>query len=117
MDVNGSASINVTNVTNSISIAAGQFKIYGNSAAQTLNVDEVDISGKLKLYPNPTTGTIALNIATTKIEIFDTTGRHISTFTNTTINSPLDISTLSNGIYFVKITTPEGSGTKRLIKH
>ncbi|MBV1888079.1 MAG: T9SS type A sorting domain-containing protein, partial [Urechidicola sp.] len=117
MDDSGSTSINVTNTTTPINIAPGQFKIYGNHAAQGLNVNDIDISDSIRLYPNPTTGTFALNKAATKIELYDMAGRQIKIFSDTTFNTPLDISELSNGIYFAKIITPEGSGTKRLIKN
>ncbi|MDC9721137.1 MAG: alpha-amylase family glycosyl hydrolase [Urechidicola sp.] len=117
MDASGSTSINVTGTADPISIAAGQFKIYGNHAAQGLSVEGFDISDAIRLYPNPTTGTFALNKAATKIELYDMAGRQIKTFVDTAFNTPLDISTLSNGIYFVKIATPEGSGTKRIIKN
>ena len=117
MDASGSTSINVTNTTTPINIAAGQFKIYGNHAAQGLSVDDVDISDAIRLYPNPTTGTFALNKAATQIELYDMAGRQIKTFSDTEFNTPLDISNLSNGIYFIKIATPEGTGTKRLIKN
>lgn len=117
MDASGSTSINVTGTADPINIAAGQFKIYGNHAAQGLNVEDVDISDAMRLYPNPTTGTFALNKAATKIELYDMAGRQVKSFSDIAFNTPLDISNLSNGIYFAKITTPEGSGTKRLIKN
>ncbi|MFK5880344.1 MAG: alpha-amylase family glycosyl hydrolase [Flavobacteriaceae bacterium] len=117
MDASGSSSINVTNTTTPINIAAGQFKIYGNHAAQGLSVADIDISDAIRVYPNPTTGTFALNKAASKIELYDMAGRQIKIFSDTSFNTPLDISELSNGIYFVKISTPEGTGTKRIIKN
>jgi len=117
MDASGNTSINVTSTTATINIAAGQFKIYGNKAAQILSVPDVDISDAIQLYPNPTTGTFALSTAATRIELYDVTGRHIKTFSDTKNNASLDISDLSNGIYFVKIETLEGMGAKQLIKN
>ncbi|MCF6279324.1 MAG: T9SS type A sorting domain-containing protein [Flavobacteriaceae bacterium] len=117
MDETGSTSINVTSTTNPISINAGQFKIYGNNAAVGLSVSEFDISDSIKLYPNPTKNSFSIDKPSQKIEIFDVTGRNVKSFSGEfTKNVPFDISFLSNGIYFVKITTSKGISTKQLLK-
>ncbi len=116
MDNSGTTFITVANTATTISIAAGQFKIYGNKAAQGLSVEEFDISNSINLYPNPTNGSFSINKNADKIELFDLAGRRVKSFTNSISNTPLNISNLSNGMYFVKITTMEGIGTKRLIK-
>lgn len=117
MDASGTTSINVTSTTNPINIEPGQFKIYGNMAAQGLSVDDVDISDNIRLYPNPTSNNFTLNKPATTIDVFDMAGRKLKTFSNTEANKPLNIANLSNGIYFVKIKTEEGVGSKRFIKN
>ncbi len=118
MDETGSTTINVTNTSAAINIAAGQFKIFGNNFAQGLSVDKVDLSDAISLYPNPANTSFSINKKVEKIVIFDISGRAIKTFKgNFTENAPFDISTLSNGIYFVKITASDGTGTKRFIKN
>ena len=108
-------SINVTNPTANLSLNAGEYRLYSQNSG--LNVTEVDLSDAISLYPNPANDSFAINKAADMIELYDMAGRQIKVFSDTAFNTPLDISTLSNGIYFVKISTPEGTGTKRLIKN
>ncbi len=118
MDESGSTSISVTNTTSPINIAAGQFKIYGNQVAQGLSVSDFDISNSIILYPNPANSSFSINKNADKVEIFDLSGRVIKVFTEDLTNqTKFDIESLSNGIYFVKISTLEGTGTKRFIKN
>ncbi len=61
------------------------------------------------LYPNPSKHTINIEINDTifieKIEIYNGLGKVVSSFKNN--NTPIDISHLSNGIYFIKIKDNE----------
>lgn len=117
MDETGAVSINVSNVTTPISIDAGQFKMYGNKASQGLSVSEFDISDNIRLFPNPTKNNFSIDKPSQKIELFDVTGRSVKTFIGDFIKGkPFDISFLSNGMYFVKITTLKGISTKQLLK-
>ena len=76
---------------------------------------------KIKVYPNPTTGELTITnyeLRIDNIEIFDIYGRKILSHTSllsseTTVN----ISHLTTGIYFIKITTEQGVITKKVIKH
>jgi hypothetical protein len=72
---------------------------------------------KIKLFPNPTSS--ILNIETQekiiKIKIIDITGRttNISNFSN----NKIDVSSLSNGMYFVEIKTENGLFEEKFIKN
>jgi len=78
------------------------------------------IAKKISVYPNPTSGELRIDseeLRIEKVEIFDMSGRNLllSTFPifqHTTI----DISQLSAGTYFVKITTESGEAIKKVIK-
>ena len=75
-----------------------------------------------RIYPNPTTGQLriagrdALQCVSTNVEIYDIYGRkcHVSRVTR---NENIDISDLSNGIYFLKISTEHGMVTKKIVKY
>ena len=68
----------------------------------------------LTLYPNPTTGKVTIaadNVA--KVEVFDPSGRIVSTFTD---SNEIDIHNLPTGAYTLRITLRNGSAVKRVIK-
>jgi hypothetical protein len=76
----------------------------------------------LKVYPNPTNGILHLDIdaASTTISsysLLNVQGQTIlSTDVNsTTINTTVDVSNFSTGVYFLKINTENGSYTHRVI--
>ena len=88
-------------------------------------IEENTESSNIKVYPNPTTGQLivacrdAINCVSTGIEVFDVFGRSVY------IAHPplrgglegLDISHLPTGIYFVRITTENGTVTRKVIKN
>ena len=81
-----------------------------------LSVNDFDMSN-LRIYPNPVNGdyvTIQSPLSGLKnIEVFDITGKRLI---NTSLNSDtLDISTISTGIYLVKVTVQGQSKVSKLI--
>jgi len=80
----------------------------------TLNTPKFDTS-KVTVYPNPTSGIFnvesTLNIA--QIEVYNSTGQKVLT----TANKEINLQSAANGLYFVTVTTNEGTqGTYKLIK-
>jgi len=79
-----------------------------------LSTPKFDTS-KVTVYPNPTSGIFnvdsELNIA--QIEVFNVTGQKVLT----TANKEINLQNAANGLYFVTVTTNEGTqGTYKLIK-
>jgi len=71
-----------------------------------------------KLYPNPTTGELRIESEGLKIEnvvIYDISGK-IQKIENWKAKNAIDISHLTAGIYFVKISTEAGEVTKKVLK-
>ncbi len=74
----------------------------------------------ISVFPNPTDG--LLNIISpyepiTGVEVYDVKGRKLSHVpVNSRRNYTLDISNLETAIYFITITTEDGSITKRIVK-
>ena len=68
------------------------------------------------IYPNPvsTQLTIDTELDADKIEILDITGETIKSYIPKT--NAINVSSLPNGIYFIKLITAEGSITKRFVK-
>jgi hypothetical protein len=76
----------------------------------------------LKVYPNPTTSTLHLDIdaassTISSYSLLNVQGQTIlSTDVNsTTINTTVDVSKFSTGVYFLKINTENGNYTHRVI--
>ena len=74
----------------------------------------------ISIFPNPTDG--ILNILSpkesiTSIEVYDVRGRKLSDAAlNSQGNYTIDVSNLKTAIYFVTVTTENGSITKRIVK-
>lgn len=97
-----------------------------------VNVDDFVISGTLSnqnfemnnivVYPNPSKGIFNIslgNIQPTAIDVYDLTGKVIlskSAIQSSNIETSIDLSNASTGIYFVKITAENQSTVKRIIK-
>jgi len=74
----------------------------------------------VSIYPNPTSGviTVALNDNSQKtITVMDVTGRVISSSTDSLEVVNVDLSNLSNGIYYVKIQTAASMQVVKVVKN
>jgi len=75
----------------------------------------------LVVYPNPTTGVLRITSdesQVTGIEIFDVSGRKLpmSTASLKSLETLIDISRLTTGLYFLKINTEAGQVIKKVLK-
>lgn len=101
----GSTTVNFTIIVDGVPLSVQNFKdkeftIYPNPANNTLNIQLPEI------YKNNSLVTISNSL-----------GQIISSKNNTNENEQtLDISNLSSGVYFIKITNNEASTTKKFIK-
>ena len=81
---------------------------------------EENIAQNIQIYPNPTTGELHVTCHSslvTNVEIFDVYGRNVTPHTAThTPLTAIDISHLSAGIYFVKISTEKGEVIRKVLK-
>ena len=70
----------------------------------------------ISVFPNPTNSVVNINSKTEilTIELYDVQGRILETLVGN--NKKIDISDKTNGIYFLKITTENGSKVERIIK-
>ena len=87
-----------------------------NPTQNTLSVNSNQLLN-FSIHPNPVKDILSIKINTTgsvSIDIYDMLGK--SVLTTNKIDNSVDISELKSGIYLVKITTNDGSITKRIIK-
>lgn len=106
------STIQVTDVNAAINIPAGEFRMYGNQPA-ALGTD-TPVMEKITLYPNPATDVFTINTAAAKVEVYSITGQLVKTFGSNASYHIYDVSSLSKGIYLVKVT--DNSNRQKTVK-
>ncbi len=109
------ATLNVSNTNNLISLAPGEFKVYGNKAA-VLSTENLFFDDSVSLYPNPAKEAFSLSVSASKVVIFDANGKQIKEFIgNFEPNNAFSINDLEKGLYIVLSQNVEGKILKKLI--
>jgi hypothetical protein len=102
---------------NDLGVIVDDFVIDG-----TLDNQEFDLKN-IAIYPNPSKGIFTVSMGATSlesIEVYDLTGKIVyakNEFQANQYQTTLDLSTVTSGIYFVKIESQNQSVTKRIIKN
>ena len=102
---------------NQLGVVVDDFVIDGTLSTEHLELNNIVV------FPNPSKGifTIAMgSIIPQTIEVYDLTGKIIFSkkgFLNNSNQITLDLTSISSGIYFVKIATESQSVTKRILKN
>ncbi|WP_304141159.1 alpha-amylase family glycosyl hydrolase [Mesoflavibacter zeaxanthinifaciens] len=117
MDETNSTSINVTNTTATINIPAGEFRIFGNAAPQSLSTTSFNVEDSIKLYPNPTKTTFSVNIKLNNVSIIDVSGKEIKSFNGDFEKGhTFNVEGISKGLYLIQLENENGqSSTQKLI--
>jgi hypothetical protein len=108
-DIDGDGDVDV------LSASSNDAKIVWYENLSPLGVNENDFE-RFLVYPNPTTGvlTVQLKTAIVQIEIYNILGQLIKSNTN---QNTIDISSVDQGIYFVKMMDENGTiGTQKVVK-
>lgn len=109
-------SINVTSTTATISIPAGQFRVYGNKNV-TLSADHFDTLKDVVLYPNPAADAFAISSDAEMVQIYSVTGQLVKSFHHQAMDYFYSVSDLNKGVYLVKITDSyKREKTMKLVK-
>ncbi len=112
-----SQEVDFSNFGDTIDIGAYEFQKAG------LSIADIEVNNSFFLYPNPASASITINNLSEDsfISVFDLLGRqhHVSSTYNTQSRaSTLDISPLSKGVYFIRISAAQQtSHTLKFIKH
>ena len=75
-------------------------------------VEDATLSN-LNIYPNPTTGTLNLSAIAQRVEVYSQIGSLMAVYENV---NQINISNLSDGIYFVRVTTTDGVAVRKVVK-
>lgn len=94
---------------------------YSWGPAEPFTGIEESVSGSLMLYPNPTSGTMNIQLPNDEhgpfnIEIFNALGSLVNESTVSRSNTFIDLSNQSNGTYFIRLRKDETVWTGRILK-
>ena len=113
------------NSTNNIPTTAGIYDITFNKSTLAYSAQLLSTKGfqsaNFKTFPNPTqrswnfVSTTSNNISS--IQIVDVLGKNVISITPDTTTATVDASSLTNGLYFAKVTTASGTETVKLMKN
>jgi len=106
----GAGTFTITyNYTNANNCSNSDAKPVSVSLCTGLN--EVSQNSLIKIYPNPVNDKLFISNSTneiSKIIIVNTCGQTVLSFTDDTKQSPIDVSSLTNGIYFIYLNNLHG---------
>ena len=87
-----------------------------NSNCLSTNIYENSIS-KVNVFPNPSSAIVHIKGANNVkiVSLMDISGKNIQAIPHDKLKNELDISSIKNGVYFLKIQTIHGIITKKLI--
>ena len=123
-------SINITDPGEIIELGAGEYRIY---TSERLTVPDIPVSVEdvfneqdydrwFSIYPNPVDDRLFIRLdeeytgMAVDIDILDISGRQVYSSAGFS-DSSLDTSTLPRGMYFIRLTTPAKTATRRFIKY
>lgn len=84
----------------------------------SLNISEFDITN-IDIYPNPTKSILTVSSKSNiiKIEVYDLSGRLITSKNENSDTTSLNIDSFPNGMYFFKVLTTTGTSIKKVLKN
>ena len=109
------AAVNVTyTYTVKAVCPSGTSQASNSATAKLLQTGINELEGALvSIYPNPFNNVLTISLSTTSIkdvQIIDMTGRVIKQYLNVgKAETELELNNLSNAVYFIRITTTDGS--------
>ena len=87
----------------------------------TVGIDDHDLAGNVKVFPNPANDFVNVQCTMYNVQlgadlhVFDVYGKLVQTVPMTGETTILNISTLADGLYFVRVTTEAGVVTKTFV--
>ncbi|XMO85392.1 T9SS type A sorting domain-containing protein [Algibacter sp. AS12] len=103
--------------TSDTGITLAEVEVYGVDSIVTLSNKNFELKNQINIYPNPVNDVFTLsNVAGSKISIYNILGKQILTSPIKQNSQLIDVSHLSNGVYFIKINKEGRVITKKIIK-
>jgi hypothetical protein len=101
--------------------STGPFAVVDTSAI--LGVEKPAIAAGINIYPNPTADVVTVETgdahAAYLYEVYDVTGKIVTSTSNANAVNKFDFTSYTNGCYFIKITNTDSNATviKRIVKN
>ena len=116
--LNGSYTVRTTSAAGCVSAASTAVSVTVLATKSAL------ANASLRLYPNPTPGQLTLELTgyqkAATLTVLNALGQvvHSRTLSATTVAAPvaLDLSALAGGVYTLRLSTPDGTLTQRLVR-
>ncbi|WP_293893804.1 T9SS type A sorting domain-containing protein [Flavobacterium sp.] len=89
-----------------------------NTTFQALSNPYFEVDASILVYPNPTKGNVNINSNHTihSVQLFDVQGRLLQTSLVNENQITIDVSSQSNGIYFIKVLSDKGALVQKIVK-
>jgi len=84
-----------------------------------VGIPEHNLNQLLHLYPNPTNGKCTIRseeYAIVNVEVYDVFGKRLESLQVNDYQIDISLSVRAAGVYFVRVTTKQGTITKRVVK-
>lgn len=96
----------------------GDYEMNLECSSSTLTVNESEFESDLNYYPNPVNNVLNLNAKSEieNISVFNIMGQQVMNLAPKSLDKQLDMSNLTTGTYFVKVTVRGLTETIRIIK-
>lgn len=93
---------------------------FTNACLSPVSTNELEVqAANIKVYPNPTNGLLNVDLNTltedVNIDVFNIVGQQVQSIQNARNLTTLDLSNVSNGVYFVRISNDEAVISKKVI--
>lgn len=92
-----------------------------NASFSCSNLSTTNYASNLfSIYPNPTSAKVQISAEENinEVDVYDTTGRLVKSLKNIeSKEAQLDLSKLSSGVYFIKVSSLTSNATKQIIKN
>ncbi len=86
---------------------------------QVLAVPNIILENSFSIYPNPSNGTITIKnsntIALGSAEVYTSNGQRVAVYNKLANQQKLKLSSLSSGLYFLKLNADKGSVIKKIV--
>ena len=100
------------------SVIGYKLVVTAKGSGSATGISKVSASNKLNIYPNPSNGEFNVSIEGVeikKIEVFNNQGQLVAVEAVNASNGHINLNGVASGMYFVKVTTAEGTITNKMV--
>jgi hypothetical protein len=107
-----------------VAVNSSNYVVWKLDTNSTASVSQQELNNMLNVYPNPTSNYITINYTENGIfnledltfSVFDITGKQVIKTSINSVNNKIDLTNLTNGTYFLKVSGNDFSATQKIIK-